>query len=169
MIDSFGIHRANHAPVICKGRHVGHNFAEPHSAFAVLLKPEGAGRNGEAALAGSHGGQSLSFSDRFGQIFATSVLHLRFWIEQIHLGRCTGLEQVDNSACFGNEVRQPRDHCGVGPCLFGQQQCGQSRGAKPSGGSEKCLAIDLILEAERIHNNSPGLGSEIILWRLLNG
>ena len=80
---------------------MGHEFAEPHPAFAVLRELEHRWRDWKLALPRGHSRKPLALANRLWQIFATSIIQGRLGIEQIHLRRSAGLEQIDDPLGLG--------------------------------------------------------------------
>ena len=52
-------------------------------------------------------GEPLALADRVGQVLAALLRQLRLVVEEVHLRRRAGLEQVDDALRLRREVRQP--------------------------------------------------------------
>ena len=82
-------------------------FADPGAGLAVLLQLVLRRGDGEAALAAGHRGEPLALADGFGQVLVEHARPcLRLVVEQVHLRRGAGHEQVDDALGLGGEVRQ---------------------------------------------------------------
>jgi hypothetical protein len=57
-----------------------------------------------AGLAAGHSGEALALADAGGEVFVVELLHLRFVVEEIHLGGATDHVEVDDAFGFGGEV-----------------------------------------------------------------
>jgi hypothetical protein len=74
------------------------------SALAVLGELEDGGGDGEVFLPRGHGGEALTFADGLWEVLLEELGHLRFGIEEVHLGRSAGLEEVDDAFGFDREM-----------------------------------------------------------------
>ena len=108
VVDRFGVHRADQAQIVRHGGDSWHQVAQPGAAFPVLGEVENAWRDGERFLSRGHGGQPLALTDRLREILSPPLRHLWLRIEEVHLGRGSRLEQVDDTFGFGGEVGESR-------------------------------------------------------------
>ena len=60
--------------------------------------------DGEGLLAGGHAGEALALADGVGEFFAAEFEEVGLVVEEIHLRRRAGLEEVDDAFGFGGEV-----------------------------------------------------------------
>ena len=103
------MNRLDDCQVVDHLRGVRENFADSCAVVAVLSELEHRRSNWETFLARSHRRNALAVADGIRQVFVEPVLHLRFVIPHVELGRSSGHEQVDHSLRFGREVRNARD------------------------------------------------------------
>ena len=142
VVDRFGVHRSDLAPIIGEACHVGHEFAEPHTGLAVLSEFEHGGSDREFALPGGHGREPLALANRFWEVLSASVFQIGLGIEKIHLRGCPGLEQVDDSLGFGRMMDPARaGRLGVG---FAASEGHHGREPEaPCGAFQKSLSVDM--------------------------
>ena len=144
VVDRFGVHRSDLAPVVCKASHVGHEFAEPHAGLAVLSEFEHGGSDREFALPGGHGREPLTLANRFWEILTASVFQIGFGIEKIHLRGCPGLEQVDDSFGFGRMMDPAgQGRLGVRVRLAASEGHHGREPETPCGAFQKSLSVDM--------------------------
>jgi hypothetical protein len=74
--------------------------------LTVLLELEHRRGDREVLLTRRHRRQALAFADCFREILAAHRFELGLWVEEIHLGWSTRLEQVDNALRLRLEVRE---------------------------------------------------------------
>ncbi len=74
VIDGFGVKGTNDAEVVCMPGDVGEKLAKRDSGFSVWLERVGRGSNGESFLSGCHSGQSLTVSNRIGEVFVEMAI-----------------------------------------------------------------------------------------------
>lgn len=72
----------------------------------MLRELEHRWRNREGFLPGSHRREPLTLPNGLRQVLRTLFLHLRLWIEEVHLRRSTTLEQVDDALGLRRIVRE---------------------------------------------------------------
>ena len=106
MVDRLRMHPADDAPFVRLGGDMRDQFAEPVARLAVLLELEDRRSDGEILLARRHRRQALALADRFRQVLAAHGHQLRLRIEEVHLGRGAGLEEVDDALRLRFEVRE---------------------------------------------------------------
>ncbi len=104
MVDGFGVHAADEAHVIDHLGGVGEKLGDPHAGFAVLGELVLGWGDGEAGLAGGHGGEALAFANRFGEVLVVIGLHLGLVVVEVHLGGAADHVEVDDVFGFGGEV-----------------------------------------------------------------
>jgi hypothetical protein len=81
------------------------HFAHFDAMLAVALEGIGGTDAEERGLAGSHAGDALSLANAGRQFFAGHFRELRFWIEQIEMRGCAGLEEINYAFCSGGKVQ----------------------------------------------------------------
>ena len=108
VIDRLGVHRLDEAELVGDLRRVRQQLADPGAGLAVLRELEHRRRDRETGLRRGHAGEPLAHADRVGQLGAAQLRQLRLVVEQIHLRRRAGLEQIDHALRLGREVRQTR-------------------------------------------------------------
>ena len=96
MVDGLRVHRPDDAPFVSLGRHVGHQFAEPVTGLTVLLELKDRRSHREVLLARGHRRQALALADGVREVLAAHRFQLRLRIEEVHLRRSAGLEEVDD-------------------------------------------------------------------------
>ena len=94
-----------------------------------------------------HAGETLSTADVLGQLLAIELVEKRLVIEQIHLGRCATLEEIDDAFGFGREVRESREAAERFRVRGGEEgpreQIGERKGPDSArGGGEEVAAGD---------------------------
>ena len=113
VVDRLGLHRADDRDVVDDPRRVGQELAEPCAALAVLRELEDRRGDGEALLPRGHRRDPLAHPHRVGQLDPAPLADRRLVVEQVHLRRCAGLEQVDDPLGLGGEMRQTRQAAGL--------------------------------------------------------
>ena len=112
MVDGFRVHGADHAPLVGFRSDVRHQFAEPVARLTVLLELEDRGGDREVLLPGRHRRQALALADRFREILAAHRFELRLRVEEFHLRRRAGLEEVDDTLRLRLEVGEAQARVG---------------------------------------------------------
>ena len=142
VVDRFGVHRSDLAPVVCKASHLGHEFAEPHAGFAVLCELEHRRSDWKFALTGGHGREPLSLANRFGKILPASVFQLGFRIEKIDLRGCPGLKQINDPLGLGRMMDSAAEGL-LGARLAASEGHHGREPKTPCRAFQKGLAVDL--------------------------
>src|SRR5262249_35094075 len=114
--------------------------------FAVLLEREARRGDGEALLAGGHARKTLALPDGVGEFRRAEIGESGLPVEEVHLGRRAGLEEVDDSFCFCWKVRLLQDAAGrVGFVLAQKRRKGRRaescRAASEEAASGKVLDV----------------------------
>ena len=106
MVDGFRVHGADHAPFVGLRGDVRHQLTEPIARLPVLVELEDRWGDWEVLLARGHRRQALSLANGIWQILAAHRFQLGLWVEEVHLGRSTGLEEVDDALRLWFKVRE---------------------------------------------------------------
>ena len=106
MVDRVGVHALDHAHIVDHLGQVSLRFAEPDARLAVACEPDRAGSDRERLLARRHRRLAFVGIHRLGHLLTKPLGQLRLVVEQVHLGRAAGLEQIDDSLGLGGKVRQ---------------------------------------------------------------
>src|SRR5207302_5895251 len=88
-------------------------------------------RDGEARLRRGHAGEALAGADRIGQLGPGELLQARLVVEQIHLRRRAGLEEIDDALGGRRKVRQR---------FVGVEQAREGRDAESGAGLSEEIA-----------------------------
>ena len=85
---------------------VRQQFADPGARLAVLREGELRGHHRETGLRGRHAGEPLAVADGLRQIGALEFAEARLVVEEFHLRRPAGLEEIDHAFGGGREMGQ---------------------------------------------------------------
>lgn len=137
MIDRLGMHRANHAHLVCALAQVRQELRiHRHPATAKLRELVFRRCHREARLAGGHGSEPLALPHGIRKILVVPLGHARLRIEKIHLRRAAHHVQKDDSLRLGREVRrEQRVRLESGRVRIAAQQrskCGKAQHIRPT-------------------------------------
>ena len=106
MVDGLGVHALDHAHVVDDMGQVVQRLAQPSAGLAVAGELERTRGAGERFLAGGHRGLALGRVNGFGHLLPETLGQVRLVVEEIHLRRAAGLEQINHPLGLGRKVRQ---------------------------------------------------------------
>jgi hypothetical protein len=108
VINGFRVERFDERDVIRDLGGVRHQFADPSARFTVLRELKTRRHYRKRRLGGGHAREPLATANGLRQFAALEFVQSRLEIEQLHLGRPAGLEQVNDALGFGSEMRKVR-------------------------------------------------------------
>ena len=147
MIDRLGLHGPHDAELVGNGRRVRQEFAEPLTAFPMLLELEHRRRDRKPLLPRGHRGNALAHSDTVRNVLIKVGLHLRLGIEEIHLRRTATLEKKDDALRLRDKMRNVT-HSRQPAAIRGETGVPQHR--RQGCGSQSCGTLEEKLAAPEI-------------------
>ena len=104
VVNRFRVYRFDDRDVVDNFCRVGKQFTQPGTGLPMLLEVEDRLRNRKSTLAGRHSGDALAVPHRTGEFSAMGLVQAGLVVEQIELGRATGLVQINDPFGFGCKV-----------------------------------------------------------------
>ena len=146
MVDGLGVDRGHEADIVGHGCKVWQQLGHPCPALSMALEFKSRWSDRQGLLLVGEPSEALAHPDTGREILTGEFLEMRLVVEQVHLGRTSGLEKVNDALGPRGEGKRIRKSTQLVSTWAGMHQSTKGSGpqAQAAGAHElaTCLADD---------------------------